>query len=203
MEYNFMKDYLELLSGVGKLKKMQKNSILFYEGEEARHFFILLKGKIRIYKSTASDKEITLHYFNPPNFIAEMPVFKKLNYPANAICEENSEVLELSFADFKNLCSENKEFNFLLITSLFEKINILEKKLSQNVLDLRTKLLKYLLENEKNLDVIAQKQIAIDLNVRAQSLSRILRELKILKLIETKKGKIEILNKAMIIKEIW
>ncbi len=38
--------------------------------------FILLKGKIRIYKSTASDKEITLHYFNPPNFIAEMPAFK-------------------------------------------------------------------------------------------------------------------------------
>ncbi len=56
-----MKDYLELLSSVGKLKKFQKNSILFYEGEEAKKFFILLKGKIRIYKSTASDKEITLH----------------------------------------------------------------------------------------------------------------------------------------------
>ncbi|EAH7268940.1 TPA: Crp/Fnr family transcriptional regulator, partial [Campylobacter jejuni] len=27
-----MKDYLELLSSVGKLKKFQKNSILFYEG---------------------------------------------------------------------------------------------------------------------------------------------------------------------------
>ncbi len=26
-----MKDYLELLSSVGKLKKFQKNSILFYE----------------------------------------------------------------------------------------------------------------------------------------------------------------------------
>lgn len=35
-----MKDYLELLSSVGKLKKLQKNSILFYEGEEAK-FFIL------------------------------------------------------------------------------------------------------------------------------------------------------------------
>ncbi len=49
-----MKDYLELLSSVGKLKKFQKNSILFYEGEEAKKFFILLKGKIRIYKSTSS-----------------------------------------------------------------------------------------------------------------------------------------------------
>ncbi|HFF9576386.1 TPA: nitrosative stress-sensitive transcriptional regulator NssR [Campylobacter jejuni] len=198
-----MKDYLELLSSVGKLKKFQKNSILFYEGEEAKKFFILLKGKIRIYKSTASDKEITLHYFNPPNFIAEMPTFKKLNYPANAVFEEDGEILEIDFINFQNLCSENKEFNFLLISSLFDKIKILEKKLSQNALDLRTRLLKYLLENEKNLDTISQKQIAIDLNVRAQSLSRVLKELKISELIDTKKGRIEILNKDMIMKEFW
>ncbi|ECC1854201.1 nitrosative stress-sensitive transcriptional regulator NssR, partial [Campylobacter jejuni] len=126
-----------------------------------------------------------------------------LNYPANAIFEEDGEILEIDFINFQNLCSENKEFNFLLISSLFDKIKILEKKLSQNALDLRTRLLKYLLENEKNLDTISQKQIAIDLNVRAQSLSRVLKELKISELIDTKKGKIEILNKDMIIKELW
>ncbi|EAL4710069.1 nitrosative stress-sensitive transcriptional regulator NssR, partial [Campylobacter jejuni] len=127
----------------------------------------------------------------------------KLNYPANAIFEEDGEILEIDFINFQNLCSENKEFNFLLISSLFDKIKILEKKLSQNALDLRTRLLKYLLENEKNLDTISQKQIAIDLNVRAQSLSRVLKELKISELIDTKKGRIEILNKDMIMKELW
>ncbi len=40
-----MKDYLELLSSVGKLKKFQKNSILFYEGEEAKNFFYFTQGK--------------------------------------------------------------------------------------------------------------------------------------------------------------
>ncbi|EKS1366443.1 nitrosative stress-sensitive transcriptional regulator NssR, partial [Campylobacter jejuni] len=125
------------------------------------------------------------------------------NYPANAIFEEDGEILEIDFINFQNLCSENKEFNFLLISSLFDKIKILEKKLSQNALDLRTRLLKYLLENEKNLDTISQKQIAIDLNVRAQSLSRVLKELKISELIDTKKGRIEILNKDMIMKELW
>ncbi|CAH0028967.1 nitrosative stress-sensitive transcriptional regulator NssR, partial [Campylobacter jejuni] len=132
-----------------------------------------------------------------------MPAFKKLNYPANAVFEEDGEILEIDFINFQNLCSENKEFNFLLISSLFDKIKILEKKLSQNALDLRTRLLKYLLENEKNLDTISQKQIAIDLNVRAQSLSRVLKELKISELIDTKKGRIEILNKDMIMKELW
>ncbi len=42
----------------------------------------------------------------------------------------------------------------------------------------------------KNLDTISQKQIAIDLNVRAQSLSRVLKELKIQNLL-IQKGRIE------------
>ncbi len=49
-----MKDYLELLSSVGKLKKFQKNSILFYEGEEAKKFFIL---PIRILSTMSSKNQ--------------------------------------------------------------------------------------------------------------------------------------------------
>ncbi len=45
-------------------------------------------------------------------------------------------------------------------------------------------------------------QICIGI-VRAQSLSRVLKELKISELIDTKKGRIEILNKDMIMKELW
>lgn len=51
-----------------------------------------------------------------------MPAFKKLNYPANAVFEEDGEILEIDFINFQNLCSENKEFNFLLISSLLIKL---------------------------------------------------------------------------------
>ncbi|WP_417904457.1 helix-turn-helix domain-containing protein [Campylobacter sp. LH-2024] len=59
------------------------------------------------------------------------------------------------------------------------------------------------MENEKKLDTILQKQIAIDLNVRVQSLSRVLKELKLAKLIDIKKGKIEIINKKILLDEVW
>ncbi|EDB1184672.1 nitrosative stress-sensitive transcriptional regulator NssR, partial [Campylobacter coli] len=104
---------------------------------------------------------------------------------------------------FETLCSQNKEFNFLLISSLFEKIKILEKKLLENSLDLKSKLARYLLENEKNLAQISQRQIAVDLSVRAESLSRILKEFKNSELIETKKGRIEILDKEGLKKGLW
>ncbi|MBZ7953277.1 Crp/Fnr family transcriptional regulator [Campylobacter taeniopygiae] len=197
------KNLLKYLYKIGKTRKMQKNNILFYEGELAKNFFILLQGKIRVYKCAKGEKEITLHYFKPFDFIAEMPAFKRLNYPANAICEEESKILEINFIEFENLCNNNNEFNLILISSLLNKIKILEKKILQNSLDLKTKLLKYILENEKKLDTILQKQIAIDLNVRVQSLSRILKELKLAKLIDTKRGKIEIINKKALLDEVW
>lgn len=45
-----MKDYLELLSSVGKLKKFQKNSILFYEGEEVKNFLFYSREKYAFIK---------------------------------------------------------------------------------------------------------------------------------------------------------
>ncbi|EAL0952743.1 nitrosative stress-sensitive transcriptional regulator NssR, partial [Campylobacter coli] len=56
-----MQEYLDFLKGIGKIRKFEKNNILFFEGEKALKFFILLKGRVRVYKSTAGEKEITLH----------------------------------------------------------------------------------------------------------------------------------------------
>ncbi|TBR80856.1 Crp/Fnr family transcriptional regulator [Campylobacter novaezeelandiae] len=194
-----MEDYLNFLHKIGNIKRYKKNNILFYEDEQAKNFFILLKGKVRVYKSI-NDKEMTLHHFLPTSFIAEMPAFKRLKYPANAEFEEESEILEINFEKFYNLCLENTKFNFLLIASLFEKIKILEKKLLQNSLGLKERVISYILENEQKLDIMTQKQISLDLNVRVESLSRILKEFKNKNLLTTNKGKITILDKEKLIK---
>ncbi|MBK1972617.1 Crp/Fnr family transcriptional regulator [Campylobacter sp. TTU-622] len=194
-----MEDYLNFLYKIGNIKKYKKNNILFYEEEQAKNFFILLKGKVRIYKSI-NDKQMTLHRFLPISFIAEMPAFKRLKYPANAEFEEEGEILEINFEKFYNLCLENTKFNFLLIASLFEKIKILEKKLLQNSLELKEKIAYYILENEQKLDIITQKQIALDLNVRVESLSRVLKEFKNNNILTTNKGKIIILDKEKLLK---
>lgn len=45
-----MKDYLELLSSVGKLKKIQKNSILFYEAKRLKNFLFYSREKYAFIK---------------------------------------------------------------------------------------------------------------------------------------------------------
>ncbi len=65
-----------------------------------------------------------------------MPSLKKM---------ENLKLILLIFKIYA-VKIKNSIFTYQLT---FDKIKILEKKLSQNALDLRTRLLKYLLENEK------------------------------------------------------
>ena len=90
-----------------------------------------------------------------------------------------------------------------MISSLFEKIGILERGLLQNSMELRSRLIHFLLENENDLSRISQRKIAFILNVRAESLSRILKEFREKNFISTNKGKIEILNKDALQDEIW
>lgn len=62
-------------------------------------------------------------------------------------------------------------------------------------MDLKSRLVSFLLENEEKLQNLKQKEIAVILNLPPESLSRFLKELKQNELICTNKGKIVILNK--------
>ncbi len=197
-----MNEFIKELEKIGIKRLYKKGNILFYEQERAKSFFLLLKGLVRVYKSPSLSKELTLHLFKPFSFIAEMPAFKQGFYPASAICEEDSEILCLEFEAFKNLCLQNADFSLLMISSLLEKIKILERELSQNSASLKQKFISYILEKEQELAKINQRQIATELNVRAESLSRTIKELKAKAFIKTNKGKIQLLNKKALQGEI-
>ncbi|MDE5591820.1 MAG: Crp/Fnr family transcriptional regulator [Helicobacter sp.] len=197
-----MQDIFSILSDIGCKKRHPKGDILFYEGEYPKCFFVLYSGVIRVYKSVSKTRELTINRFYPVSFVAEMPAFKGIKYPASAVCEEDCEVLEVNFADFKALCLKDSQFSLLMIESLFEKISILEYGMLQNSVELKSRLIRYLLEHERDLSKISQRKMALTLNTRAESLSRIIKDLKSKSLILTHKGKIKILDKELLQDEI-
>ena len=188
--------FLELLEQIGKKSRYKKGNFLFFEGEEARHFYLLLRGRVRVYKSAPAGKELVLHSFVPLSLIAEMPAFLQSAYPASAVCEEDSELVRLRFEDFKAMCQQRSEFALMMMSSLFEKIRILEKELSLKNLSLSSKLALFVLENKAHLAKLAQKDIASALHTSAPVFSRLIKELKQKKLIATQKGKLVLLDEA-------
>ena len=47
-----MQDYFKMLYGLGYKRFYNKNEILFFEGVIPKKILVILKGKVRIYKTT-------------------------------------------------------------------------------------------------------------------------------------------------------
>ena len=186
-----MSDYIRKLCEIGKIRQYKNGNIVFFEGEIPSKLMILLVGKVRLNKAFGEAQKV-LHTLNAPCFIAEYPTLTAKSYPATAICVGECEILEIELQDFRAHTEQNSAFCFELISSLCQKIGILERYITQNAKNIKENLINYLLENSANLP--SQRQIADILGTNPQSLSRILKSLKKSGAITTDKGKIIILD---------
>ncbi|HTZ48655.1 MAG TPA: Crp/Fnr family transcriptional regulator [Verrucomicrobiae bacterium] len=90
-------------------KKYGRGEILFHEGDPCRGLFVVARGKVRIFKVSASGREQVLSIESPGASFAELPVFDGGNYPASAAAFDDSEVLFISRKDFQDFCREHPE----------------------------------------------------------------------------------------------
>ncbi|TLE01550.1 Crp/Fnr family transcriptional regulator [Helicobacter japonicus] len=190
-----MQPLFDTLSRIGKKRLYGANEILFFEGESVSSLLLLLKGKVRLYKSKTDidDNECTLHTITAPSLIAEMPFFMHLHYPSNAECMQSCEIISIHFDTFCTHILQDTQMCSLFITSLCQKIQILESHITAHNQNLQTRLLAYLKSHKDLLPTQTQRQIAQNLNVSPESLSRTLKMLKSKGIITTTKGKIYLL----------
>jgi CRP/FNR family transcriptional regulator len=90
-------------------KQFRQGTILFGEGEPCAGLFLVVSGKIRIFKLSPSGREQVLSIEAPGSSFAELPVFDGGNYPASASALEDTEVLFISRKDFQNFCREHPD----------------------------------------------------------------------------------------------
>ncbi len=189
-----MQELFYSLSHIGHKSCHGIGTILFFEGEKAHKLFVLMKGKVRLYKNKNDiddTTQYTLHIASAPCFIAEMPFFMQTYYPASAECIELCELIEINFNTFNNYL-KNDGVSLLFISSLCHKIRILESYIATQNQNLQERLLSYIHTHRDKLHKLSQKHIAQSLNVAPESLSRILKKLKNQGILTTYKGKIQL-----------
>jgi len=74
------------------IQRFKKRQIIFNEGDKPQWFYVLLKGKVKISKSSADGREIVLEIIDAPDFLGALAVIKNFPYPATAVAIENCEV---------------------------------------------------------------------------------------------------------------
>ncbi|CAA6812594.1 MAG: Transcriptional regulator, Crp/Fnr family [uncultured Sulfurovum sp.] len=178
---------LQKILNISVLKTFSRENILFYEGEMPQYFYVLLDGHVKFYKNDLKGAELVLHYFTQPLLMAEMPTLENIPFRATAIAmKDKTEVLLINRKEFINLLKEHTDLPFDVIKSLTKKIRELEIAINRNLIyDATTKVCSFILENPQDLIKSKQKEIANILSMAPETLSRVLRKLK----------KMEILNK--------
>lgn len=198
---------LKKIKAVASLKRVGKKQILFSDGEEARGFYVVLSGKVKLFKMSPEGKEQILHVVSAPEAFAEAALFLEGNYPAFAETLTDSQLLFFPKRDFIQLIEQNPRLSINMIASLshfLRKFASLIEELSLK--EVSARIAKYLIDlslksakegrNPREVDLDLNKgQLASKLGTISETLSRSLSKMKAKKIIDVKKNRILILNR--------
>jgi CRP/FNR family transcriptional regulator len=100
---------LQLLAARTVRKLFAAGELLFSEGEPCNGLHIIVRGKVRIFKTSVNGREQVLALNGPGDTVAELPVFDGGAYPASASVVEDAEIAFISRRDFHAYCLEHPE----------------------------------------------------------------------------------------------
>lgn len=84
---------LRRLAGVCRVRRLAKGAQAFAEGEPAAGLFVVLSGRMKLVRRSASGREQTLHREGPGATLGEVSVFDGLGYVASAIAAADAALL--------------------------------------------------------------------------------------------------------------
>jgi CRP/FNR family transcriptional regulator len=91
------------------LRHYNIGELLFSEDEPCHGLHIIVRGKVRIFKTSVSGREQVLAMNHAGESVAELPVFDDGRYPASALAVEAVDLAFISRQDFRAFCLEHPE----------------------------------------------------------------------------------------------
>jgi len=191
------------LGAIAVRKYYSRGQNFFAEGDDGIGFYIVLSGKVKIFKLSPEGKEQIFHILETPEPFAEAAVFAGAHYPASAQALSETMVLFFPRQKFVDLISREPSLALSMLALLSQRL----RKLTMLVENLSLKevpgrLAAYLLIlNERNASTpvieldISKNQMAGLLGTIPETLSRILKRMNDEKLIKVDTRTISILDR--------
>jgi CRP/FNR family transcriptional regulator len=175
-------DQLKALAKIVLRKDLQKGEIIFSEGDEAKGFYVVVKGTVKIFKLSVEGKEHILHIFESGEPFGEVPVFAGEHFPAHAEAIAESHLLFLPREAFVNLIQQVPSLALNMLATLSARLRQFTVKVEHLTLkEVPGRLAAYLLylsdeaDGQDSVDLsISKQQLASLLGTIPETLSRIL-----------------------------
>jgi CRP/FNR family transcriptional regulator, dissimilatory nitrate respiration regulator len=196
-------EQLQDFGSIALTKAFNRGQTIFSEGEAANGFYVVVSGRVKVYKLSLEGKEQILHIFGPGEPFGEVPVFEGKQFPAHALAIEKSSVIFFPRADFVGLIKRNPSLALSMLavlsrrlrqfTAMIDNLSLKEvpARLSAHIL--------YLSDRDEGADRVAldvsKGQLASMLGTIPETFSRILTKMNQLGYIQSDGKHIQVLDR--------
>jgi CRP/FNR family transcriptional regulator len=94
---------LRVVAGRAVTRRLERNEVLFVEGDEAEGLYVIVEGAVRAFRVGSDGREQVIHMERAPATIAEVPVFDDRPYPSTVAAEEDATLLFIAKRDVRQL----------------------------------------------------------------------------------------------------
>jgi CRP/FNR family cyclic AMP-dependent transcriptional regulator len=102
-------DELQGLAQRAVEKRFAADEMLFWEGEACVGIFLILKGSVKIFRTSPGGREVMLSIETAPASVAELPLFDGGSYPSSVRVMEPVAALFINKNDFQQFCRQNPD----------------------------------------------------------------------------------------------
>jgi CRP/FNR family transcriptional regulator len=192
-------DALASIAGIAKERKLEKGQYLAQEGEKCTGFYLILSGKLRIFKTAPSGKERVVLMATRGMTFGENALFGDGYFLENACAVEAVRALHVPRKEFLEMLRHNPD----LALQVMESLCLWIRRLSSSVdsiafLGAHDKVVRYFLEQAATRGGISsntaliqlgdkKRAIADQLGITPETFSRVLRKLESRSLISVEK----------------
>ncbi|SMC20319.1 transcriptional regulator, Crp/Fnr family [Desulfacinum hydrothermale DSM 13146] len=110
------------LAQISTERVFSKGETVFSQGRKAKGFFVLVDGRIKVFKVSLDGREQILHLFEGGEIIGEVPVFAGGSYPAHAEAISRSTLIYVPRDGFVRLIREDADLAMELLAVLSRRL---------------------------------------------------------------------------------
>ncbi len=109
---------LEHILNIASAKIYKEEAVVFNEGEKGDAFYVVLKGSVRISTVVPGVGEEALAVLKKGNYFGEMALIDNAPRSASAVANEDTVLLKITDANFRNLLVKDRKLAYKLLWGL-------------------------------------------------------------------------------------
>jgi CRP-like cAMP-binding protein len=124
-------DDRQRLAAVAALRTFAKGAVLFREGDDADHLYVVTSGRVKVVKSTPRGSDVILEIFGRGDPVGAVAVYESRPYPATAVALEPAVCLLISRTNFFELLERHPSMLRGLLSGLTLRLVELTNRLAE------------------------------------------------------------------------